>query len=182
MNYVVEDNFDFYSELNESAPQEKTAICMISHEPLTYNAITLSCKHSFNYIPLYNELCIHNNKLFIICPYCRCKIDKLIPYIPLPTIGKIHGVNYPLKMCMPAPKCLFIIKSGLSCAHNGIEDATGIFCSKHLKHNLENKWTLEKEQMFKSKNVAELKEMLKSKGLKVGGLKKELVNRWFAKE
>ena len=62
MNYIIEDNFDFYNALKAEEPAESVAVCMISHEPLTYNAITLSCKHSFNYIPLYNELCLYNNK------------------------------------------------------------------------------------------------------------------------
>jgi hypothetical protein len=189
MNYIVEDDFDFFKELNKHksenilAPVEDISRCLISHDPLTVNSITLSCKHTFNYIPLYNELCLHNNKQHIICPYCRSKADKLIPYIPLPDVTKIYGVNYPPKLSMPAPKCSFIITmgiyKGLSCAHNGIEYYHGIFCNKHIKLNTATLWTPEKEQLFKTKSVLELKEMLKIKGLKVGGLKKDLVNRLF---
>lgn len=193
MNYIVEDNFDFYSELKGGLSTDTivkdasaaSAVCMISHEPLTYNSITLPCKHSFNYVPLYNELCIHNNKQYINCPYCRSKSDKLIPFIPLDGISKIHGVNYPTKMSMPVPKCSFILTSGmykgLACEQSGIEYEYGIFCNKHMKYNLNTKWTLEKEELFKSKSVPQLKEMLKSKGMRVGGVKKELVDRWFAK-
>ena len=64
MNYIVEDNFDFYSELNdpvEKINQADSSMCMISHELLTYNSITLACSHSFNYVPLYNELCLYLN-------------------------------------------------------------------------------------------------------------------------
>ena len=189
MNYIVEDDFDFFNELNQNKPEsiltpdESVSRCMISHEPLIVNAITLSCKHSFNYMPLYNELCLHNNKQHIICPYCRSKADKLIPFIPLPGVTKIYGVNYPTKLSMPAPKCAFILTSGiykgLFCEHNGIEYDNGIFCSKHIKLNTPSLWTPEKEQLFKSKSVLELKEMLKIKGLRVGGLKKDLVNRLF---
>ena len=64
MNYIVEDDFDFYSALKAETTVTE-AVCMISHEPLTYNSITLSCKHSFNYLPLYNELCLYNNKSYI---------------------------------------------------------------------------------------------------------------------
>ena len=182
MNYIVEDDFDFYSELknlsnNETVLPEKN-ICMISHEPLTYNFVTLSCKHSFNYIPLYNELCLHNIKHCIYCPYCRVKADKLIPFIPLPGVTKIVGVNYPTQRCIPASKCSFIHKNGVKCAQNGIEYEYGIFCNKHT-NTIENDWTPEKEKFSKTKSVIELKSMLRSKGLKVGGTKKELVNRWF---
>jgi hypothetical protein len=187
MNYVIEDNFDFYSELKGLSESSDISnnICMISHEPLTHNSVTLSCNHSFNYIPLYNELCIHNNKQYVSCPYCRRKADKLIPFIPLPNVTKIYGVNYPTKMCMPSRKCGFILNTGmykgLACEQGGIEYDHGIFCNKHMKYNLNTKWTLEKEELFKSKSVPELKEMLKSKGMRVGGVKKELVDRWFAK-
>jgi hypothetical protein len=185
MNYIVEDNFDFYGELNalEPSPVSSNTICMISHEPLTYNSITLQCKHAFNYVPLYTELCMNNNAQFITCPYCRTKSDKLIPFIPLPTIKKVYGVNHPAKMCMPIPKCSFILRNGMykgqNCDQNGIEYQHGVFCHKHLEYN--NVWTAEKEQLFKMKSVLELKEMLKEKGLKVGGIKKDLVNRLFEK-
>jgi hypothetical protein len=189
MNYIVEDNFDFYSELNQPVPvekikQEDSSRCMISHEILTYNSITLSCTHSFNYVPLYNELCLYNNKEYINCPYCRCKANKLLPFIPLPGIKKIYGVNYPPKMSMPLPKCSFIRKTGvhkgLPCLHMGIEYEDGVFCDKHMKYTINSVWTPEKEQLLKSKSVPELKAMLKAKGLKIGGLKKELVNRLFS--
>jgi len=184
MNYILEDDFDFYGELKMTKAEDSSTVCMVSHEPLTYNSITLGCKHSFNYIPLYNELCLHNNKEYINCPYCRTKFNLFIPFIPLPGVTKIYGVNYPTKMCMPVPKCSFIIKTGIhkaqACQHNGVEYAHGIFCNKHLKDSIEPVWTAEKAELFKTKSVAELKEMLKLKGLKVGGVKKELVNRLFA--
>jgi hypothetical protein len=133
---------------------------------------------------LYNELCLHNNKQYISCPYCRAKSNKLIPFIPLPTVSKVYGVNYPPKMSLPVPKCSFIINigmyKGLACEHNGIEYEHGVFCIKHVKYNIDNVWTLEKEELYKTKNVSELREMLKIKGLKVGGVKKELVNRLFS--
>jgi hypothetical protein len=184
MNYIVEDDFDFYGELQEKTDEvTDLAVCMISHETLTYNSVTLSCKHPFNYLPLYNELCLHNNKIFIICPYCRKKADKLIPFIPLPTVGKIYGVNYPVKMCMPAPKCTFLIEKGsykgLMCEHTGMEYEYGNFCPKHVKYNVNTEWTPEKAALFKSKSVPQLKELLRIKGLKVGGVKKELVHRLF---
>ena len=156
MNYIVEYDFDFFKELNKSGElKQADNICMISHEPLIANSVTLSCKHSFNYMPLYNELCLHNNKQHIICPYCRLKADKLIPFIPLPDVTKIYGVNYPPKLSMLAPKCSFVLTTGiykgLNCAHNGIKYEHGIFCNKHMKHNIATIWTPEKDNSLKPK-------------------------------
>jgi hypothetical protein len=214
MNYILEDNFDFYGELAKLkpaapapapapavaptvaptvapalaptvapavAPALEKKLCLISHEPLTYNAVSLSCNHSFNYLPLFRELSLHEHKYNIHCPYCRMQSNKLIPYIPLPGVTKIVGVNYPTKWCMPAPKCSFVkAKTDQKCDYNGIEYEHGVFCKTHLKYNVDQTWTTDKEQLCKTKSLPELKALLKSKGLKVGGTKKELVNRLFA--
>jgi len=154
---------------------------MISHSPLTHNYITLPCKHSFNYIPLYKELSLHNNKNTIVCPYCRSSSDKFIPFIPLPGIVKIVGVNSPTKLCMPAPECTVILKTGLNkgniCGGNGMVTDTGIYCEKHKHYMNKDIWTTEMEKLSKQKSVSELKEMLRKRKLKVGGVKKELVKR-----
>ena len=65
MNYEIEGNLDFYSLLNTSNKELENDIsnnnlCLISYEKLTDNSITLDCKHSFNYYPLYQE--IYNQK------------------------------------------------------------------------------------------------------------------------
>ena len=65
MNYEIEDNLDFYTLLNSSNKELENDIsnnnlCLISYEKLTDNSITLDCKHSFNYYPLYQE--IYNQK------------------------------------------------------------------------------------------------------------------------
>ena len=160
MNYIKEDDFDFYAELNGGQAQaldqqeqaqaldqqeqaqaldqqeqaqalEQGQKCLISHLPLTYNAITLPCNHSFNYLPLFKELCMHH--VSISCPYCRTVSAKLLPYIPLPGVTKIRGVNSPNSKCMPAPACTVIaVKKGTSCGRNGMACAEGIFCAKHL--------------------------------------------------
>lgn len=183
MNYTIEDNFDFFKELNETTPTNliEDHKCMISHLPLTYNSITLPCKHSFNYLPLYIELGLHNNKQNISCPYCREVSNKFIPFIPLPNVKKTVGVNSPEKNCLPAPKCEFKLKTGSKCHHTGIASKEGIYCIKHNKNTHvdihKDNWTDEMEQLSKNKSVIELKQMLRSKGLKVCGVKKDLVRR-----
>ena len=83
---------------------------------------------------------------------------------------------------------------GSLCGKGGVESKEGIFCKKHFdstyvikdkKDKVTKKpittiiWTVEKEDLFKRKSVSQLKELLKEKGMKTTGLKKELVNRIF---
>jgi hypothetical protein len=228
MNYIIEDNYDFFKELNNTLANDVNTEnkCMISHLPLVYNSVTLPCKHSFNYMPLYTELRLHNNNKNITCPYCREVSNKLIPFIPLPTVKKVFGVNYPADKCMSAPECSFLLKmgsrKGLKCGRVGVINGEGVFCMSHQHHistacestsaagtseagtstagtstagtstagtsasaagtsEAGNKeiWTPAMDQLSKEKSVVELKQMLREKGLKVGGLKKELIKRLF---
>jgi len=218
MNYIIEDNYDFFKELNNTLANDANTVnkCMISHLPLVYNSVTLPCKHSFNYMPLYTELRLHNNNKNITCPYCREVSNKLIPFIPLPTVKKVFGVNYPADKCLPAPECSFLLKmgsrKGSKCGRVGVINGEGVFCMSHQHHisaagtsasaagtsaagtsasaagtsaagtsESDNKeiWTPAMDQLSKEKSVPELKQMLREKGLKVGGLKKELIKRLF---
>ena len=153
-NYVSDPNVDVMGLFNEIKynpsfapttthyPDSTTSFvnkCLISHEPLTYNCISLPCAHRFNYIPLYTELCLHiqSNKLSIKCPYCRVVCNKLIPYIPIPHVKRIIGVNAPIDNCSESPKCNFILSKGNNkgqmCNKNAIETSAGIFCTRHYK-------------------------------------------------
>ena len=198
--YNVEDDFDFYKALNETDDvSDKNNICMITHLPLSFNSVTLPCQHSFNYMPLYTDLCIQRNYRRIRCPYCRAEFDKFIPFIPLPNVLRVIGVNSPEQKCMPAPKCHYTMKTGIHkgkvCSMNGMEIETGIFCKKHLlEHTVKAQaqaqaqaqaeaeveiWTTEMNDLSNSKTVVELRKMLRMKGMLVGGTKKELVKRLF---
>lgn len=207
MNYIIEDNFNFFNELNkeedtyESSENKNEQLCLISHMPLTFNSVKLPCNHVFNYLPLYDELVLvhaYNKNINIKCPYCRTISTRLLPYIPLPGVEKRYGINSPKSLCMNSPKCLYKMKNGkykgLECGKDGMEGSDGTFCKKHfnlihlsieendkIKNNTTPTiiWTPEKEDLFKRKSIAELKQMLKEKGMKTSGLKKELVNRIF---
>jgi hypothetical protein len=186
MNSEADDNYDFYSELNK--PYDDADIiskkCFISHEPLTYNSITLHCDHTFNYLSLYNELLTPGQKFSnkIICPYCRVTTNKLIPFIPLPDVIRVPCINSPEKHCMPAPLCCWKITVGKHkghvCGINGIEYEHGTYCLKHFnKTNVNEDWTTEMELLFKTKTMVELKQSLKAAGKIIGGTKKELIKR-----
>ena len=193
----MEDDFDFYGSLKnaimENAITENAILhsagddgkqCMISHEPLTYNSITLSCKHSFNYMPLYNEFCM-NKKLELNCPYCRTVQKKLIPFVPLPGVLKMHFVNHPEKLCMKGKTCDWLMKVGANkgkhCGKNGAEDANGVHCALHKQKlttlNTKVVWTAEMEKLNKTKTVVQLKAMLRAAGLTSTGVKKTLIER-----
>lgn len=205
MKYIIEGDIDFYSELNNSgdinsiisptSPNELN--CLISKEKLNDNFITLPCNHSFNYFPLYKEVILQKtipNSLEtarlsphqIRCPYCRTIVNKLLPYIPLNNVEKIINVNYPLNKCMKHLDCPKKLKNGHLCSKIGYKINGEIYCEQHWKIINEKKeqieknnieWTEEMNNYSKENTVIELKKILREKGLKVGGTKKELVSR-----
>ena len=199
MKYIIEDGIDFYSELNNSgdnniiiSPTEN--VCLISKEVLNDNFITLPCKHTFNYIPLYKEIILQKisvnsletSRLMphqIRCPYCRLIVNNLLPYIPLNNVEKITYVNYPLNKCMKHLDCEQKLKNGNLCSKSAYKINGQIYCQKHwikINEKDQNKfieWTEEMEKYSKNKKIIILKQILRDKGLKVGGTKKELISR-----
>lgn len=102
--YELEDNIDFYAELmkddNATDLDEQLnneTLCLLTQQPLDKTALTLPCKHSFNYLPLFNEVKIQknpkkNNPHYLDafdtnkpyshgmnCPYCRTKHSFILP-------------------------------------------------------------------------------------------------------
>ena len=199
MKYIIEGDIDFYSELNNSgdintiiSPTEN--VCLISKEGLNDNFITLPCKHTFNYFPLYKEVILQKispNSLEtsrlsphqIRCPYCRLIVNTLLPYIPLTNVEKITNVNYPSNKCMKHLDCEQKLKNGNFCSKSAYTINGKIYCEQHwvkIKEKNEKndiEWTDEMEKYSKTKSVIELKKILREKCLKVGGTKKELVSR-----
>jgi hypothetical protein len=205
MKYIIEGDVDFYSELNNSgdtnsiislnSPNEN--VCLISKEVLNDNFITLPCNHTFNYIPLYKEVILQKitpNSLEtsrlspyqIRCPYCRLIVNNLLPYIPLNNVEKITNVNYPLNKCMKHLDCEQKLKNGNLCSKTAYKINGQIYCDQHWKlindkkEKIQKKvieWTEEMEKYSKNKTIIDLKQILREKGLKVGGTKKELVSR-----
>lgn len=134
----IEGNLNFYDELKKQLnnnvqdndvedndePQYnlvedniKDGNCLITNEKLKKGYVTLSCNHSFNYIPLYNDLVYHKKSLNletqylktneIRCPYCRNKQVGLIPYYNMDGVKKIIGVNYIKQPNTIVGKCNF---------------------------------------------------------------------------
>jgi hypothetical protein len=149
MNYIIEDGIDFYEQLHLSlnTSDDDTNICLISREHLDDNHITLPCQHSFNYIPLYNEINQQKNGTILFkisklstrqikCPYCRTIHNKLIPFIPLPNISKYKGINHPPSLCMKHKDCSWMFISGKKktqfCSKSAFKSEHGTYCEMHL--------------------------------------------------
>lgn len=212
MNYKVEGNIDFFAELNTALKPPSKNIkldcseekcCLITHDTLEQNSITLTCGHTFNYLPLYHE--IIKQKSFsnletaylainqIKCPYCRTITNKLLPEINHPEVQSKRGVNYPVKYCMKLYSCNWLYlsgkKMGCKCDAGATSSEFGIFCNKHQqlhikKVNIEKKtdiviqnWNETHDQIYKKYKVNELKQLLKEKKKNISGNKKILVDR-----
>lgn len=112
MSYKIESNIDFYNELYNSLDKEdidkdNNENCLITNQPLTEKYIKLCCGHTFNYLPLFNDIVAHKKKFNhmesplnilsakqIRCPYCRNVQHTLLPYYENFGIKKVHGVNF----------------------------------------------------------------------------------------
>lgn len=199
--YIVEDNFDFWNELNNS-PTESTVdcdtLCLITKEPLTSNYIQLPCGHKFNYTPLCKEIVsmkypqskysqhIKLSKKQTCCPYCRCVFNSLLPFIP------IYNLSLPKyicsnKNCFDMHSCSYNLISGKNkgtlCRNkHGFETEKGILCLKHynLITQIKEEVTFvndDAKTLYKSKTVSELKHDLRVLNLSTTGRKHTLVNR-----
>jgi DNA-directed RNA polymerase subunit RPC12/RpoP len=109
--YKIEGNIDFFSELYKSLDEDDSTgeddnRCLITNEPLTDRYIKMKCGHSFNYLPLLNDIKNHKEKFNhlegshtklkqdeIRCPYCRSRQTEVLPYYEDLYSSKIHGVN-----------------------------------------------------------------------------------------
>ena len=167
--YIVEDNIDFFAELNKSSSNNNIIIdndnendlslekCLISNKPLDKNHIKLECNHTFNFIPLYLEIkqqkTIKNfNEIILLkknqikCPYCRNIQSKLLPYynkhnvsLESNIVEKISGVNIPKKDCMWLHKCSGVFKGGPNKGQRCNKPCNDFMCSQHIKQLDKNK-------------------------------------------
>jgi hypothetical protein len=148
-------------------------ICLISKEPLHPNHITLACNHKFNYIPIYKEVLYQktkSNTLYevtklatnqIKCPYCRSITNKLLPFVPYPSIKNATYIHAPDTQCIPATKCSHTIKkrngepnSDAKCNKNALyyQAENLLFCPQHYK-----KYTDKKSSIVASSNASLVK-------------------------
>lgn len=180
-NYQVEGfnenskiKFNFNEELYKSLNNEKKKedICLISHSSLEKFHIVLDCKHTFNYIPLYNE--VKNQKIGlsshvdikklnvseIKCPYCR-NIQKGIlpsyPFIKTHNISKKFGINTPEKYVKKKNKCDVIIKSGKRKGEKCNKSCYFEKCKYHLNKEIDTEENNTEENKKQNKKISRLR-------------------------
>jgi len=114
-------------------------ICLITGEKLMENHITLSCKHTFNYEPLYNDVKSYksskNNLSFtqMKCPYCRSVENKILPYFKIGNVRRIYGVNHPMQNSILLNYCEVKMKSGKRKGEQCGRMCNGYNCVYHRK-------------------------------------------------
>lgn len=199
MNYIIEDNFDFWKELeDETSICNDENICMLTKTPLTKNYITLLCGHKFNYKCLVDEIFTSKynynrydnqrklHKYEIRCPYCRSINYGLLPTIKteLNSESGVTGVTSKNKH-IPHRTCRFVMKRGKRkgepCNSNhAYDDVNGTFCEKHHRCMINEKRDLENKsnhpELFKKK-CKELTELIpKTYNLKIPKKKADLID------
>lgn len=140
-NEVLGKWTDLLLESDSDIENEQTQThCLISHELLDQNVITLPCNHSFNFLPLYFELLRQNRRVpNLHCPYCRTvHIDTVLPHVKLnkSMVYRI-GINQPTEFCLPFHTCNYIFSSGKQkgkiCPATAYTTSDGTYCAAHHK-------------------------------------------------
>jgi hypothetical protein len=138
--------------------------CLISHELLDHNVISLPCNHSFNFLPLYHELLRQNRRdPSLHCPYCRTvHVDTVLPHVKLNrSMVYRQGINQPVEFCLPFHSCEYIFSSGKQkgkcCESTAYITKNGKYCSTHHKTV-----QLQKEKQITKQNKEKEKEEMKS--------------------
>jgi len=131
LNSVLEDT---------ETDDNNTESCLISGLPLDSSRITLPCSHSFNYVPLVNDVLRYfslHGKTRLRCPYCRTPAGGVIPYRPDILRTYRAGVNGPTCECFEKHEC-----SVEGCFKNAtvpLPDGGTFACSTHYRRLLKPK-------------------------------------------
>lgn len=148
ISYVINEDLKetFLKELEEDSDNDdENNRCLISYERLTTNSITLPCNHSFNYYPLYKEICnqkLNQNFKEIIrlrinqikCPYCRSVHNNLIPYHKQDGVEQKYGVTRPAKYVLLQNNCCYVFKSGKNKGKMCNIKCSDDYCKRHIKN------------------------------------------------
>lgn len=169
MNYILEGNFNFNTELlkmiceDDSPAIDTIECCLISGEPLLSSHITLKCRHKFNYlniveevkrqrIPSYLEVQRINTRQ-IKCPYCRTIQDGILPFKE-ELSEKIYGVNWPPSKMYQAHRCKAIFRWGKKKGGVCSKPCVNEYCNRHKNYAINKKIYLPSvSQIILGKNI-----------------------------
>jgi len=181
MNYIIEEDLNFYDILNESIEKDddtydNTKYCLLTKTKLEPFHIRLDCGHAFNYVPLFNEIVnqkygrTRHREIVRLrwnqfkCPYCRTVYNELIPFVKFKNTRSISRVNAPSRYTMQLFKCSHVFNKGIragkvcnrniNCENLVLEDGKYL-CKTHMKSYLKKK---EKESV----KIERCKAILKS--------------------
>jgi hypothetical protein len=181
----AESNDDTSSSISGNNKKENgVQCCLISHDPLDKNCLTLPCNHTFNFLPLYEEVLMHNlREPKIKCPYCRTiHNDTVLPHVKLNKnmVYRI-GVNQPVGFCIPFHTCQYIFKQkNTKCDTTAYHSSLGTYCPLHQKtvqiqlKNAELKKEKDKLKDQKKLESLKAKEQLKLEKKKIKEEEKKL--------
>ena len=143
-NYLLEK--DNVGDNRNNNLNRDNNLCLISNNKLEDNYITLKCKHSFNYLEIYDE--VYNQKVNKIldnkflktnemkCPYCRTVSNFLLPYHKYYKVKNEKGVTNPKEFCLKTQVCSYIYKNGNTCKNTGCLINNTIICNRHCGYNI----------------------------------------------
>ena len=149
-NTVISNNATMKETIKETGNYEY--ICLITGEKLREYYITLECNHTFNYIPLMNEVrqwkSNYKNKSYcykykisldrqIVCPYCRSVSNGLLPWVKQinnKAVLKKRWVNHPAPYSMAPNKCVYKFKTGNRKGNCCSKPCYYNVCSTHMKY------------------------------------------------
>ena len=179
-NYIIEDEFDFWSEVNADVNNDET-LCMLTKTPLGINHVTLPCGHKFNYTGLVKESASnrgptqYKNRKFLPagytkCPYCRKHHYGLLLWIPNHNVDHIYGVTTIARNALPMQRCTYIKKNGKSKGEQcssclAYHSIYGVYCRTHqcMMKNAESRRIKNEELKIKRKaNLTVLEEYIKN--------------------
>jgi hypothetical protein len=189
--YLVEGDINFFAELKKTisvtSTQTADKTCLITNNALMDNSVTLPCNHTFNYIPLYNEIkiqkCVKNAaetaKLLmneIKCPYCRKIHKSVLPYYEdlCELCPILYGVNtldpsHKVEHCCNYLKYTYTDGTQMFCKLTGdnlhyYADDKQYYCYNHLYMvgKKKQKELKHQEQVAKLKKIKEEQQLLKN--------------------
>jgi hypothetical protein len=124
---------------------EKDNNCLITNIALEVDHVELICKHKFNYVSIFREICkqkestklesTHLKPNQVKCPYCRTIQTGLIPLNASYPHLKTNGVNIPERLVYKGKKCISIIKSGKRKGELCDKVCVKTTCNMHSKTN-----------------------------------------------
>ena len=146
----------------EPGPAEPSPVrrCPIVNKPLGVDAVHLPCGHAFSYGALVQEIQSQRQRAkqsgrgkhafpSWSCPYCRARVDKILPYNPICLPCSVHGVNAPAKHRLVAHTCQHNGRAGQQCGREAfrLKEGGPCLCKAHHLYGMRAELKMTKEDL-----------------------------------